>query len=58
MEEWIYEKNNNIDPTQIGRGSGIKAWWKCKKCGHEWETSISNRVMGRGCPICSKKKNL
>lgn len=55
MEEWLCEKNSHIDPTQIGRGSGIKAWWKCRRCGNEWETSISNRVMGRGCPVCRRK---
>ena len=56
IEEWLHEKNKHIDPTQIGCGSGVKAWWKCRKCGNEWKTSISNRVMGRGCPVCSRKK--
>ena len=57
MEEWVYEKNNHIDPNKIGRGSGEKAWWKCKNCGSEWTTSISNRVMGRGCPKCAERKS-
>ncbi len=56
IEEWLHEKNKHIDPTQIGCGSGVKAWWKCRKCGNEWKTSISNRVMGRDCPVCSRKK--
>ena len=32
-----------------------KVWWKCNK-GHEWETYISNRNKGRGCPICKNKQ--
>ena len=55
MEEWDYNKNNNlnIDPTVIGEGSNTKAWWKCKR-GHSWRAMISNRTRhGRGCPYCA-----
>ena len=38
-------------------GSNKKAWWQCKK-GHEWETVISHRQRGSGCPICSGHKVL
>ena len=52
IEEWDYEKNKNIKPTEITAGSGIKVWWKCKKCGHEWEANPNHRTRGRGCPAC------
>ncbi len=54
-EEWNYEKNKHLLPTQISRGYGKKVWWKCKKCGHEWRTAPNTRDnMGSGCPECTK----
>ena len=41
-----------MKPEQVSVNSGKKVWWKCPK-GHEWETSIKHRSMGRGCPYCS-----
>ena len=57
MEEWDYEKNNklNIDPTVLGEASHTKAWWKCKKCGFEWETSPHDK---KACPNCNSCKTL
>lgn len=38
-------------------GSGIKVWWKCSECGHEWSATINSRAhKGSGCPICVRKK--
>ncbi len=51
-EEWS-PKNKSIRPEQFSQGSSRKVWWRCKH-GHEWQTSISNRVRGNGCPICAK----
>ena len=30
-----------------------KVWWKCRKCGYEWNTLISTRSGGSDCPCCS-----
>ncbi|MFA7219498.1 MAG: zinc-ribbon domain-containing protein [Synergistaceae bacterium] len=51
-KEWDYEKNGDLTPCTITRGSHKKVWWKCKK-GHRWEAAINNRVKGRSCPYCS-----
>lgn len=57
VEEWDYEKNI-ILPTTIGSGSNRKVWWKCKKCGREWEATPNKRVgRNQGCPYCRKKKD-
>jgi hypothetical protein len=59
LPEWDYSKNVNITPYDITCGSGKKVWWKCKECGHEWETRINHRTNGSGCPICKRKhKNI
>lgn len=59
MAEWNWEKNNELDfdPQILTFGSHTKVWWKCNK-GHEWQATISNRTIGRGCPYCSGKKVL
>lgn len=55
MFEWSFEKNTTMRPNEVTAGSNKKAWWKCSKCGYEWEASIWSRVRGRGCPACAKK---
>lgn len=54
LQEWDYTKNSGLDPNKISYGSNKKAWWKCKKCGYEWETRISHRAIdGSRCKKCS-----
>lgn len=55
-EEWNYERNV-LEPSEILSGTAKKVWWKCKK-GHEWESLISSRCTGVGCPYCAGKKVL
>ena len=60
LNEWDYEKNKNITPYDFKPFSSVRVWWKCSKCGREWQTSISNRAAGSGCRSCvhSKKKSI
>ena len=57
MKEWDYQKNKEIVVDNVTSGSKIKAWWKCSK-GHEWETMVVNRTMGRKCPFCTGAKRI
>ncbi len=59
MAEWNWEKNNELgfDPDTLTLGSHKNVWWKCGY-GHEWQATISNRTIGRGCPYCASKKVL
>ncbi len=59
MAEWDWEKNDELglNPNQLAQQSNKKAWWKCPK-GHQWETVISARTKGGGCPYCSNKRVL
>ena len=53
--EWNYEKNNEIYPTTITDGSNKRVWWKCSKCGCEWEAVVEKRNRGLcKCPQCKK----
>jgi hypothetical protein len=55
VNEWHPTRNGDLTPEQVTSGSGKKVWWKCSR-GHEWETILSNRTNGSGCPYCSGKK--
>ena len=56
-QEWNYEKNGSLKPTDVTSGSHKIVWWKCSR-GHEWERDINNRTRGNGCPYCSNLKAL
>ena len=42
-QEWNYEKNGSLKPTDVTSGSHKIVWWKCSR-GHEWERDINNRT--------------
>lgn len=52
VDEWDYDKNVELLPSQVTPGSHRKVWWICSNCGHSWEATIKNRVNGTGCPNC------
>ena len=55
-QDWDYKKNGRITPEMIVSGSNAVYHWKCKKCGHEWATTVSSRASGTGCPVCAEKQ--
>ncbi len=56
MKDYDYNKNQNFDIKIIRSGSNQRVWWKCHKCGNEWQTTVANRAgtLKRGCPKCKK----
>ena len=56
--EWNYGRNGELTPKDVALTSNKKVWWRCKKCGHEWEALISNRGRGVGCPKCRYQKSV
>ena len=45
-------------PTEVMRGSGYKALWKCAECDHEWRAVMHSRTRRNrpsGCAVCSKR---
>lgn len=52
LTEWDYDENTNVLPQTVTSGSGKIVSWKCSQ-GHKWQTSISNRTKGSGCPYCA-----
>lgn len=55
LKEWDYSKNT-IKPEEVSKGSShSKVWWICEK-GHSYQSLVSTRVRGTGCPICDKER--
>ncbi len=52
--EWDYQKNEEITPSQVSYSSGRKFWWMCPKGHDSYLATPSHRVNGTGCPICGK----
>jgi hypothetical protein len=56
MEEWHPLRNAGIDPYELGQYSRRKVWWRCRHCGHEWQTTPHERTFrGSGCPACWRR---
>jgi hypothetical protein len=56
IDEWDFEKNIGMSPENFRPKSSTKVWWICNKADdHRWKASISSRVNGTGCPMCSNR---
>lgn len=55
VNQWNYEKNYPLTPSDIRYGSGKRVWWICKN-GHEYQMKIDNKIRGESCPICSHRR--
>ena len=53
--QWHPTKNGELTPEQVSLNTHRKVWWQCEICGHEWQTGISTRTHGSGCPVCAGK---
>lgn len=57
LDEWDYEKNGDLKPTDC-IGGARKVWWKCPE-GHSYCSSMNNRASKhQGCPICARKRRV
>ena len=56
LAEWNTSRNGLLRPEYFQPKSNCKVWWRCSKCGHEWEATIAHRTDGDGCPNCANIK--
>ena len=55
-KEWDKEKNKDIDPYKLTKGSRKKVWLICSN-GHSYQTTLVNRINNnRTCPYCLNLK--
>lgn len=57
MTEWDFEKNTDIKPDELSRGSVKNVWWICKN-NHSYLVSPNKKLYNYHCPYCSNKKLL
>ena len=50
--EWS-AKNRPLLASDVTVRANKKVWWKCKKCGYEWQARVADRTEGHGCPACA-----
>ena len=55
VADWHATKNGDLRAENVTAGSTKKVWWQCKS-GHEWQATVGNRTLGRGCPYCANRK--
>lgn len=57
-EEWHPTRNGKKTPAQVTTGMSLRAWWRCVKVPSHplWQSRISHRMVGRGCPACAAKR--
>ena len=54
---FVVDGRAGLTPMDITPNSSKKVWWKCS-LGHEWETAVTHRSRGSGCPYCSGQRIL
>ncbi len=58
-QEWDYEKNGGLLPSQVTARSDKKVYWICPICNKSYLATLGNRTRnGSGCPKCGAKKAL
>ena len=54
LDQWDHQRNEGLDPRQVGPGSHRRVWWRCLE-GHAWQAEVANRARGGGrCAQCPK----
>jgi hypothetical protein len=53
-QQWHPTKNGSLTARDVTGGSNKMVWWLCTKGpDHVWQTPVSRRTSGQGCPFCS-----
>ncbi len=51
LSEWS-DKNKGISPETITYKNRSNVWWRCSKCGNDYQAVVYARANGRICPFC------
>lgn len=56
VKQWHFEKNSSYDINLTSACSKNIVWWRCRKCGYEWQAQINSRKQSAGhCPCCEER---
>ena len=51
--EW--SERNAVPASKVKPLSRTQRWWKCSKCGYEWQSSTHHRIKDSTCPNCCRE---
>jgi DNA-directed RNA polymerase subunit RPC12/RpoP len=51
--QWHPTRNGDRQPHQVTPASSQRVWWRCQRCGHDWQAKVNTRSFGTGCPACA-----
>ena len=51
--QWHPTKNGGLSPENVTHKSGKPVWWFDERCGHEWEKTVRENGVDKGCPYCA-----
>lgn len=54
VNEWDFDANGELRPSDLVAGTNRFIWWKCKE-GHRWKARGAKRLSGQGCPTCTNR---
>lgn len=57
VDEWDWEANGDVKPSDIVAGSRAKRHWICRG-GHQYAAAPTDRIRGSGCPVCAGQRVL
>ena len=46
----------DLDPRRVAVKSGRQLWWRCRECGHVWQSAPHTRARGAQCPKCAYRQ--
>ncbi|EID84890.1 hypothetical protein MSI_15860 [Treponema sp. JC4] len=55
LEDWDYDANYPLTPSDFTPSSNKKVWWKCHVCHYKFEDRINNRSKALYCPVCTNR---
>ena len=50
------DKNGDVKPKDVYKGSHKKYWFDCDTCGHDFKIALSHTNEGKWCSYCANKK--
>lgn len=53
--DWHTSMNGELAARDVSAGSKRRVWWR-DELGHEWVSTVKDRVQGHGCPFCSGRR--
>ncbi|WP_425552450.1 zinc-ribbon domain-containing protein [Dactylosporangium maewongense] len=43
-------------PSLLRPNAVDRCLWQCLECHHQWESTVTNRAAGKGCPACGRRR--